>query len=82
MSAGPHLLQRARRWWQIKLLETRAQQQAELVAQMEQDIDLLLAELACLHRALRDTRARLAAARLAAARHQRTPAHQPFTWGL
>jgi len=77
MSAGPHLLQRARRWWQIKLLETRAQQQAELVAQMEQDIDQHLAELACLHRALRDTRARLAAAR-----HQRTPAHQPFTWGL
>ncbi len=77
MSAAPHLLQRARRWWHLKLLETRAQQQAELVAQMERDIDQHIAELASLHGALRDTRARLAAAR-----HLHSAANQSFTWGL
>ncbi|WP_287880471.1 hypothetical protein [Acidovorax sp.] len=77
MSARPHLLHRAQRWWNLKLLETREQQQAELAAQMEDNIDQQLVDLACLHRALRDTRARLAAAR-----HLRTTTHQSFTWGL
>lgn len=77
MSAAPHLLQRLRRWWHLKLLTTRAEQQAALVAQMEQDIDQHLVELAATRRALRDTQARLAAAR-----HLHTCARQPFTWGL
>jgi hypothetical protein len=77
MSAAPHLLQRLRRWWHIRLLETRATQQADLVAQMEQEIDERLADLACRHRDLRHTHAQLAAAQ-----HLRPPAVQPFTWGL
>ena len=77
MRAAPYLLQRLRRWWHIRLLETRATQQAALVTQMEQDVDQHPAELARMHSDLRDTRARLAAAQ-----HLSTPARQSFTWGL
>ena len=77
MSAGPHLLQRLRHGWHLRLLTAREAQQTALVAQLEQEIDERLVDLACRHRDLRDTQARLAAAT-----HLSTPAHQPFTWGL
>jgi hypothetical protein len=77
VSAAPHLLQRLRRWWHLRLLHTREAQQSALVAQMEQEIDERLADLACQHRNLRNTQAQLAAAT-----HLSTTAHQPFTWGL
>lgn len=77
MSAGPHLLRRLRRWWHIRLLQTRATQQAALVAQMEQDLDQYQAELASMHGALRDTYAQLAAAQ-----YLHAPERRPFTWGM
>ena len=77
MSARPHLLQRLRRRLHLRLLQTREAQQTALVAQLEQEIDERLADLACRHRDLRDTQARLAAAT-----HLSAPTHQPFTWGL
>jgi hypothetical protein len=77
MNAAPHLLHRMRRWWHLKLLQTRVDQMACLAAQMEADIERDITELAALNRTLRHERARLAAAR-----HLGTPSRQPFTWGM
>ncbi len=77
MSAAPYMLQRLRRWWQLKLLQIRIEQQAGLATQIEADIERDITELAALRRSLRqDT------ARLTAARHLATRTHPPMTWGL
>jgi len=77
MSAAPHLLQRLRRWWQLKLLQARVDQMAGLAAQIEADIERDITELAALRRSLRQD-----IARLTAAQHLATRTHPPMTWGL
>jgi hypothetical protein len=77
MSAGPHLLLRLRRWWQLKLLQTRIDQMSGLAAQIEADIERDITELAALRRRLRqDT------ARLTAAQHLATRTHSPMPRGI
>lgn len=55
MAAAPHLWQRARRWWNLRLMQTRADQLALLIAEIEACIERDRAELA----ALRPERVRL-----------------------
>lgn len=61
MSAAPHLLQRLRRWWHLQLLQTRAQQLAGLIRQIEADMQGDADEHATLLMELRRVNARLAA---------------------
>lgn len=79
MSAGPHLLQRARRWWHLKLLQTRIDQLAALVAQMEAEIAQTHNDLAAVRMSLARNRLRMLAATQPRPSHARG---QPFTWGL
>lgn len=62
MSAMPHLYQRLRRWWALKMLQTRAGQLAGLIRQIEDSMEWDAAEHGVLLVELRRVRNRLNAA--------------------
>ena len=65
MSAAPHLIQRARRWWALQMLQTRAGQLAGLIRQIEESMECDSAEHAALLMELRRVNGRLAHAHMA-----------------
>ena len=77
MKAGPHLANRLRRWWHLRLLQIRIKQLAALAAELEADIVATHGDLASVRMQLAACRARLAAATV-----PRRTTTQPFTWGL
>jgi hypothetical protein len=67
--AAPYLLQRLRRWWALQILQTRAEQLAGLIRQIEANMATDADEHASALFELRAVNARLAAAR----QHSRQP---------
>lgn len=78
MMAGPHLWQRLRRWWALQMLQTRAQQLAGLIRQIEDDMRSDADEHATALFELRNVNARLAAARQHH-QHQQNPRNRRGT---